>query len=281
MTEQNTRLPAIEQPPSRALVPAQAFDLSPKTLDEALRFADMLSKSNIVPKDFIGNPGNILVAVQWGMEIGLKPMQSMQNIAVINGRPSLWGDAVLALVMASPVCESVKEEFIDGIAYCRAKRRGSDEVVRSFSMEDAQKAGLASKAGPWTQYPKRMQQMRARSFALRDAFPDVLKGMPIAEEVMDYQGELDRANPPQPAFKQSNKPPLTDAQAELVADLEAMAREHGLKVFEPFWKGMDKEDRNAIGLAERNRLIDVAKKSDEDFNAYETARLTKEKAASA
>lgn len=163
-----------------------AFDLSPRSLDEAMRFADILCKSDIVPKDFQNKPGNILVAIQWGMELGLKPMQAMQNIAVINGRPSLWGDAVIALVRSSPLCEYIYEGEENGVAVCRVKRRGEDEQVRTFSDEDAKAAGLLNKQGPWTQYKKRMKQMRARAFAVRDVFADVLKGIPIAEEVMDY-----------------------------------------------------------------------------------------------
>jgi hypothetical protein len=163
------------------------FDLSPRSLDEAMRFADILCKSDIVPKDFQNKPGNILVAIQWGMELGLKPMQAMQNIAVINGRPSLWGDAVIALVRNSPLCEYVYETEENGTAICRVKRKGEEEQVRTFSEQDAADAGLLGKQGPWKQYKKRMKQMRARAFALRDVFSDVLKGIPIAEEVMDYQ----------------------------------------------------------------------------------------------
>jgi len=165
--------------------PQTGFSLTPKSLDEAIRFAEVLSKSSIVPKDFSGNPGNILVAIQWGMELGLQPMQAMQNIAVINGRPSLWGDAVIGLVRGSAACEYIYESDDGHTATCRVKRRGEEEQVRTFSMEEAQKAGLLNKSGPWTQYPKRMRQMRARAFALRDVFPDVLRGMPVAEEVMD------------------------------------------------------------------------------------------------
>lgn len=163
----------------------QQFSLAPQSIEEAMRFADMMSKSSLVPKDFAGNPGNILVAVQWGMELGLQPMQAMQNIAVINGRPSLWGDAVIALVRSSPLCEYIYETDDGEKATCRVKRRGEDEQVRTFGMTDAKAAGLLGKAGPWTQYPKRMRQMRARAFALRDVFPDVLRGMPIAEELQD------------------------------------------------------------------------------------------------
>jgi hypothetical protein len=118
-------------------------------------------------------------------------MQSLQSIACINGRPSVWGDAALALVIGSPVCEYVRET-VDGegdamVATCEAKRRGYEKasVVR-FSVADAKKAGLWGKTGPWTQYSRRMLQMRARGFALRDAFPDVLRGLVTAEEAQDY-----------------------------------------------------------------------------------------------
>jgi hypothetical protein len=118
-------------------------------------------------------------------------MQALQSIAVVNGRPSVFGDAALAVCKASPVCEFV-DEGIDGdgesmAAMCIAKRRGYEKatVVR-FSVSDAKKAGLWGKAGPWSQYPKRMLQMRARGFALRDAFPDVLRGLVTAEEAQDY-----------------------------------------------------------------------------------------------
>ncbi len=167
----------------------QTFSLAPQNLDEALKFADYLANSDIVPKDFQRKPANILVAVQWGMELGLQPMQAMQSIAVINGRPSLWGDAVIALVRSSPLCEYVYETDDGETASCRVKRVGEDEQTRTFSMTDAQQAGLKGKQGPWAQYPKRMRQMRARSFALRDVFPDVLRGMPMAEEVQDIPTE--------------------------------------------------------------------------------------------
>jgi hypothetical protein len=169
----------------------QTFSLAPKDLDEAMRFADMLASASIVPKDYIGKPGNVLVAIQWGMELGLQPMQAMQSIAVINGRPSLWGDAMLALVKAHPAFEWIKEDCDGNIATCTVKRRGEPEVTQSFSLEEAKKAGLTGKQGPWTEYPKRMLQMRARGFALRDAFPDALRGVISAEEARDTPAERD------------------------------------------------------------------------------------------
>ncbi|MCE4302951.1 hypothetical protein LYZ95_12500 [Xanthomonas hortorum pv. vitians] len=177
----------IPQNQQGALVaqPRQQFDLSPQTFEQALTFADYLAESDLVPKDFKGKPANCLIAMQWGAELGLKPLQALQNIAVINGRAALWGDAVLALVRNSPVCEFVEEWDDHETAHCKVKRKGEKEALVTFSMEDAKKAGLIGKQGPWTQYPKRMRQMRARAFALRDVFTDVLRGMAIAEEIMD------------------------------------------------------------------------------------------------
>ncbi len=163
------------------------FSFELKSYDEAMKYSKMIADSDLAPKDFKGKPGNVFIAIQMGVEIGLKPMQAIQNIAVINGRPCLWGDAMLGVVRNHHEFEAIKEEVKNDTAYCTIKRRGEEEYTYSFSKDEAKTAGLLGKAGPWTQYPKRMLQMRARSFALRDKFADVLKGINMAEEVMDYQ----------------------------------------------------------------------------------------------
>jgi hypothetical protein len=176
--------------------------LNPQTLDEAIRVAEIMAKSSLVPKDFQGSSGNILIAMQWGMELGLAPLQAMQSIAVINGRPSLWGDAVIAIARSAASCEYITET-VEGegermVATCRAKRRNQPEEVRTFSVADAQQAGLWGKVGPWKTNPKRMLQMRARSFALRDVFADSLRGMAVAEEQQDI-AEMNRERDVTPA----------------------------------------------------------------------------------
>lgn len=168
---------------------APAMVLRPQSFGELVQFAQMAAKSQMVPRDFQGKPENIMLAVQMGSELGLAPMQSLQNIAIVNGRPSVWGDALPGLCKQSGVCDDI-EEWFDGegdhlTAWCKAKRAGKQPVVQSFSVEDAKKAGLWGKTGPWQQYPRRMLQMRARGFALRDAFPDVLRGLISAEEARD------------------------------------------------------------------------------------------------
>ena len=194
---------------------------APVTLDEAMRFSDMLAKSQMVPKAYQGKPEDVLVAVQWGRELGLAPLQALQNIACINGKPSVYGDAAMALVQASSVCENIEEYFeAEGspnpVAVCVAHRRGRTPVTVKFSVEDAKRAGLWGKTGPWQAYPKRMMQMRARGFALRDSFPDVLKGLITVEEAQDYpsQGEKD-ITPPRPSNPlDALAPPATSTPAE-------------------------------------------------------------------
>lgn len=203
----------------------RAGGLALQTMGEAMQFAQMVAKSDFAPKDFRGKPESCLLAIQHGSEVGLSPMQSLQSIACINGRPSVWGDAALALVMGSAACEYVRER-VDGdgdamVAICEAKRRGYPEAnVTKFTVADAKKAGLWGKSGPWTQYPKRMLQLRARGFALRDAFPDVLKGLITAEEAQDYPK-------PDPVARQAVevRPKFdTPTQVALGDDPEAKAR---------------------------------------------------------
>lgn len=220
---------------------------APATITEAMEFSKMLADSAMVPRAYQGKPQDIMVCVQWGYEIGLAPMQALQNIAVINGKPSVYGDAAMALVQASAVCEDIEEYFENEgtpnpVAVCIAQRKGRKPVVAKFSVEDAKRAGLWGKQGPWTAYPKRMMQMRARGFALRDAFPDVLKGLITAEEAQDYPDEakpkqprditprnpLDAIAPPKPepvAIPQQTSDPVVieqafaqDAEAEELAE---------------------------------------------------------------
>lgn len=184
---------------------SQPTVLRPQSMTELLAFAQVAAKSSMMPRDYIGKPENVVIAVQMGSELGLAPMQAIQNIAVISGKPSVYGDAMLGLVKQSPLCEDVEEHFEgDGdrrVAVCIAKRVGKRPVHQSFSVEDAKRANLWGKSGPWTQYPDRMLQMRARGFALRDAFPDVLRGLISAEEAGDYPTIEGSAEPAKPDVK--------------------------------------------------------------------------------
>lgn len=133
----------------------------------------------------------LMVAILAGLELGIPPFKAIRSLAVINGKVALYGDALMEKVRQSPKCGGVVEEVNgDGdkmVAICRATRKDTGEVIeRRFSVEDAKKASLWGKGGPWSSYPFRMLQMRARAFALRDGFADVIGSLPMAEEVEDY-----------------------------------------------------------------------------------------------
>ena len=221
------------------------FGLVPQSIPEAMQLADILAQSDMVPRDYQRKPGNILVAVQWGAEVGLKPLQALQNIAVINGRPALWGDAVVALVRGSGLLEYMQETAEGDTAVCRIKRKGQPEEVRTFSQADAKAAGLAGKSGPWSQYPARMRQMRARAFALRDVFADVLKGLAVAEEVQDMPAE----QPPAPAPRHMGDLQRVDVPTEAPEALRIAADEAALKgvdAYRAHWAGLSASDRRAL-----------------------------------
>jgi hypothetical protein len=176
-------------------------------MQELQQFSKTVAQSKMVPKKYRGRPQDVVVAVMHGMELGLPPLQALQSVAVINGRPSIYGDAALAVVRRSGLLADIKET-VEGsgknaVAYCTVKRADTGEVIEQrFSWEEAVGAGLTQKGGPWQDYPRRMLQMRARSWCLRDAFPEVLKGMMLAEEAeaipqsngetLDPKGEMER-----------------------------------------------------------------------------------------
>ncbi|MXV35933.1 hypothetical protein GS535_05100 [Saccharibacter sp. EH611] len=197
-----------------------ASPLNPRSFQELMRFAEIAAGSGMVPREYAGKAAAIVIACQMGAELGLAPMQSLQNIAVINGRPSVWGDTLLALVRSSPVCDDVVEHIEgDGdalTAVCVATRKGKKPVEARFSYADARTAGLLNKTGPWKTYPRRMLQMRARGFALRDAFPDVLRGLITAEEAQDIP--VDDATPTQPISHKERTPSLSEAGKKRVED---------------------------------------------------------------
>ncbi len=189
--EEKTEAVAVAEP--RKPMPMQLTTggaLLPTSLAEAMEVAKLIAYSGMVPKDYIERPGAVMVAIQMGAEIGLSPMAAVQNIAVINGRPSIWGDAMLALALAHPDVEDVIEMDFDeitekGSASCTVVLRNREDITRTFTMADAEKAKLLGKDTPWKTYPSRMLQMRARGFALRDSVPGAFRGIHSVEEARD------------------------------------------------------------------------------------------------
>lgn len=181
--------------------------LLPANLDEAARVAQLVARSTFVPTAFRDKPGDVLAAILYGLDLGLPPMQALQTIAVINGKPSVYGDGFLAVIYSLPAFKDhdeyfwVKGQRKDSLdpadltddtvkAVCVFTRKGRTKPVqREFSIANAKKASLWTKQGPWMSYPDRMLMFRARGFAGRDAFPDGLRGIVTAEEARDMPSE--------------------------------------------------------------------------------------------
>lgn len=173
-----------------------ALAIVPRSFEEVWRYSTMLAAAGeMVPECYRGKPEACALAVMWAMELGISPIQAVQGIAPIKGRPAVWGDLALALTMQHPDYEDLLEEPMHDAAgvvmgyRATAKRKGREPKVREFTIADAAKAGLIKRAqekgGPWRDYPQRMCQMRARSWAIRDQFPDALRGLYTAEEAID------------------------------------------------------------------------------------------------
>jgi hypothetical protein len=166
------------------------------TLDEQYRVATCCVKSGLLPKDY-NTPEKVLIGCQFAMELGLKPLTALRQIAVINGTPSIYGDLPLAIVRSSGQLDHWEEYLIDGEgkrmcldnnnltgevfgAVCIVRRRGMERNYESFfTVVDQKTAGLNGMT--WTKYKKRMLMYRARSIALKDVFSDCLNGIAISE----------------------------------------------------------------------------------------------------
>jgi hypothetical protein len=225
--------------------PRTAIGLIPETVDQAWRLAQIMSSSELVPNQYKDKPADVMVAIMYGAEVGLTPAQALTGIAVINGRPGLWGDALLAVIVSSPLYVWHEEYYLVGqararravlepddlldpttAAACRFIRRGDREARPPvvFSLADARRAHLVGKAGPWIEYPQIMLKMRARMFAARDAFPDLLRGVRAAEELEDYAPEAPAEAPPV-VRRLSDTPPAAPALEREPRELEAAAVE--------------------------------------------------------
>jgi hypothetical protein len=190
----------------------------PTTFEEVQRMASMVVAAGMFKAtDKNQAVAQATMALMQGLEIGISPMQASTGITVINGRMCIWGSLVPALIWRAGhrIEETLFGEGDAMVATCKITRSDNNvEIERSFSMQDAKKAGLLDKPGPWKQYPKRMLAMRARGFAANDGVPDVLRGMYTVEEMQDVaeedRGPLVAAPPPPRAAD-----PLEDDAAAL------------------------------------------------------------------
>ena len=178
----------------------------PESFNNKMIMAKALCASGLMPNG-MNTPEKVCVALQWGYELGLSPMVAVNNIAVINGKPTLSADMLHAIARRSPEyggCKWIVQD--DKKAECIIYRKTAaytEEVKGLYTIEMAQAAGLMSKDN-WKKYPQRMLKHRALSYALRDAFPDLLAGFYTPEEMTGVKDTEPRNITP-PEEKQPEK----------------------------------------------------------------------------
>jgi hypothetical protein len=215
MPESTPRLDGMERPRRPQIAPP-AY-LTPGSIAAVRELAELIAAGEWAPASYRGGDGHymiekIVLGIMHGAAVGLGPFAAVHAIAVIDGQPTIWGDGALALVERSGLIEDMREDYtVDGedglTAICTMRRRPwPTPIARRFSMAMAEEAGLTQKEGPWQTYPRRMLMMRARSWALRDGFADVLRGLSIREEVADYDNVA--TPPPEPVFADRSVAPL-------------------------------------------------------------------------
>ena len=180
---------------------------------ELVPLADRFSKSSLVPAGF-KKPEDALYAIALGHELGLSPIYSLNNIAVINGKPSLSADCKLAICKSSPEFAGV--EISDSSTSCTVtlKRKYANGTQESrtvkFTIDDAKKAGLMRNP-VWEKYPARMLRARALGYACTDVFGDLLAGIYTPEEVEEFTSKPEqRTKPVTPEYEVVDTKPVVD-----------------------------------------------------------------------
>lgn len=200
VTETGTEVATVPKAP---LAVGELGYIVPQNVEEAARMAKAVIIGGFAPDSYNNDPNKILLGIMAAMEAGLQPLYGLRQIAIINGRPTIWGDAAMALVQSKNLIAGYEEEQIgpkptdkdlskwsDDYGWrVTIKRRGqTGSYVGEFTVGMAKRAQLwmAAKKVPWIQHPDRMLRIRARSFPLRDGFADALAGLAIREEVEDF-----------------------------------------------------------------------------------------------
>jgi len=160
--------------------------LMPQTIDGKIKLAGIFAQSGLMPSN-VKTVQQVFVSLYWGHELGLLPMTAITNINVVNGRPVLSTDISHALVRNNPEyagCEWKRQdsEAAHTVITRKSKNGITEKFIGYFDIEMAKRAGLLNKDN-WRHYPERMLKKRALSFALRDAFPDVLAGIYDPDEI--------------------------------------------------------------------------------------------------
>ena len=172
----------------------QSNQIMPATLHDKMEMAEVFVKSNLMPRG-LDKPEKVVIALEMGHELGLPPLIAIMNIAVINSKPTLKADMMVALALRSGKIEDIRISFIgkehenDENYGCRVtiKRKDIKTLFKAtFTRRDAKVAGLSFKDN-WQKYERRMLKHRAMAFCIRDSLPEIFAGIYLPDELENIE----------------------------------------------------------------------------------------------
>jgi len=179
----------IPAPSALSLFDSSRFEL-------AMRQADILAKSDLVPKAFQGKSENCLIALELADRMNASAFMVMQNVDIIHGKPGFSAKFLVGCFNACGRFEPINYEHSpeDG-GRCRAVSsvRATGQVIQGpwVSMNMAKAEGWISKNGSkWQTMPELMLCYRAASFMIRTTAPELSLGLPTSEEIADTGGAM-------------------------------------------------------------------------------------------
>lgn len=202
----------------------QSMALVPASFAELQAMSATWAKSALIASAMRGRPEDVALVVATGMELGLQPLASLRLINIVEGKPALGADALVAIVKSRrDVCEyfvRVEGETNDSQAVYVTKRVGDPEPQRmKFTMQDAQRMGLAGRDN-WKKQPATMLRHRARAALAREVYPDIVGAIFTDEEAAEFAREPPRPDPvmrareANPMNKDIIAPPIIDVEPE-------------------------------------------------------------------
>lgn len=237
MSETESRAVAVAAPPSNA--PVSVF-YSEASFASAQRMAMALTSSGLVPESYRGkeNMGNALIAMDMASRMGLSPMTVMQNLHVIEGRPSWSSNFIISALNScglfgplrwrvtdlgerevsydrwegpkgnrSKVTHKMKVRDKEWVAYAIEKATGEVLEGPPVTLGMAIAEGWYTKPGSkWLTMEDLMGRYRSAAFFGRLYAPHILNGLQTQEEIHDVQYEVVREAPTTAALEDANKP---------------------------------------------------------------------------
>ena len=172
--------------------------------------AQKIANTLFVPTAFRGKPEAVFAAILYGDELGLGPMQSLNSIHVIEGKPSMSPELMRALVARAGHRLDVKLASNEKVILWGKRADNDSEATVEWSMKDAQQAGLAGR-GAWKTYPRAMLLARATSEICRQIFSDCIMGLSYTPEEASSIAGVEWTDTPVDPLQTAIAPVLTAA----------------------------------------------------------------------